>query len=114
MAPDEAYKDEEEKAGKPMWPLRVIQDLDNYSTVFMPGESPSFIIKSASTPPFLIRMRSGSIQGLSRLDIPKCEKGFIFIDDEASVFIHHRKNAESILTVIGYCACSTIAIGNQL
>lgn len=92
VTPDEAYKDEEEKAGKPMWPLRVIQDLDNYSTVFMPGESPSFIIKSASTPPFLIRMRSGPIQGLSRLDIPKCEKGFIFVDHEASVFIHHRKD----------------------
>lgn len=91
MAPEEPFRDEEDKAGKPMRPLRVIQDLDNYSTVFMPGEFPSFIIKSASTPPFLIGMSSGPIRGLSRLDIPQCEKGFIFIDGEVGVLIHHRK-----------------------
>lgn len=90
MAPDEAYKDGEEKVGKPLRPLRVIQDLDSYSTVFMPGESPCFIIKSASTPPFLIRMRCGPIRSLSRLDIPKYEKGFIFIDEEVGVLIQHR------------------------
>lgn len=60
-------------------PLRAIQDLDNYSTVFMPGDSPSFIFKSASSLPQFINLRTGPVRSLSRLNISKCEKGFVYI-----------------------------------
>ncbi|KAL9597081.1 MAG: hypothetical protein Q9219_005364 [cf. Caloplaca sp. 3 TL-2023] len=38
-------------------PMLAINDLSGYSTVILPGENPTFIIKSASSPPQLISIR---------------------------------------------------------
>lgn len=66
-------------------PLRVLNDIDNYSVVFMPGRSPSFIIKSALSPPQIINLRAGPVRSLSRLNTSKCEKGFVYIDESVSL-----------------------------
>lgn len=65
-------------------PLRAIQDISGYSTVFLPRASPSFILKSASSPPYVIDLNSGPIRSLCKLHIPSCEKGFVYINDKVS------------------------------
>ena len=60
--------------------LRVVQDLDGYSTVWIPGSPSSFIIKSASTPPHVINLADGEINSLCSLNISSCQKGFAYID----------------------------------
>ena len=62
-------------------PLRAIPDLDNYSTVFMPGSSPSFVMKPAASLPHIINLRTGPIRSLSKFSTSKCEKGFLYIDN---------------------------------
>ncbi|MCJ1428150.1 mRNA cleavage and polyadenylation factor subunit [Sticta canariensis] len=80
-AAEPLYEDEQHNR---VQPLRAIQDLDTYSTVFMPGNKPSFIIKSASSPPQFINLRTGPVRSLSRLNTSKCEKGFVYIGDNGS------------------------------
>lgn len=63
-------------------PLRAIQDIGGYSTVFVPRVSPSFILKSASSPPYVIDLNSGPIRSLCKVHTPGCEKGFIYINDK--------------------------------
>lgn len=62
--------------------LRVIQDLNGYSTVFMSGQYPCFVMKDASSPPLVIDMAGGPVQSLARMHTPRLEKGFIYIDDQ--------------------------------
>lgn len=74
--------DFEEKQHERRQPLRSLHDVGGYSAVFMPGESPCFIIKSAFSPPGVIDMCDGSVKGLTQLHSPTCQKGFLYIDGE--------------------------------
>lgn len=65
-------------------PLRSLQDISGYSAVFMPGQSPCFIIKSASSPPVVIDMCDSSVKNLTQLHSPTCQKGFLYIDGAVS------------------------------
>lgn len=64
--------------------MRAIHDLNGYSAVFLPGDSPTFVIKSASSPPQLISLNEKSVQSLSGLNTPTCERGFAYIDQIVS------------------------------
>ncbi|MCJ1464049.1 mRNA cleavage and polyadenylation factor subunit [Pseudocyphellaria aurata] len=82
-AAEPIYEDEQHNRTQP---LRALQDLDSYSVVFIPGNKPSLIIKSASSPPHFIGMRTGPVRCLSRLNTSKCEKGFVYIGDNGSTY----------------------------
>ncbi|KAL8824130.1 MAG: hypothetical protein Q9170_008244, partial [Blastenia crenularia] len=66
-------------------PMRAITDLSGYNTVFVPGEDPAFVIKSASGQPQRISMREKPIKSLAGLNTSKCGKGFAYINQEGSV-----------------------------
>ncbi|KAK3177207.1 hypothetical protein OEA41_008536 [Lepraria neglecta] len=65
-------------------PLRALHDVSGYSTVFMPGASPSFVIKSASSPPQVIGLSEDTVKGLTQLHTASCPKGFLCIDGEGN------------------------------
>ncbi|CAO1598257.1 mRNA cleavage and polyadenylation factor subunit [Xanthoria calcicola] len=77
-----SYDDDGESKREPM---RAIHDLNSYSTVFLPGDSPTFVIKSASSPPQLISLNEKSVQSLSGLNTPTCERGFTYIDQTGNI-----------------------------
>lgn len=64
--------------------MRAISDLNGYSAVFLPGQAPTFILKSATSPPQLINAREKPIRCLTRLNTSKCERGFAYIDQKVS------------------------------
>ncbi|KAL8777045.1 MAG: hypothetical protein Q9213_008033, partial [Squamulea squamosa] len=66
-------------------PMRAIHDLDGYSTVFLPGDSPTFIIKSASSPPQMITMRDKPVLSLTGLNTMTCERGFAYVDETGKI-----------------------------
>ncbi|KAL8998200.1 MAG: hypothetical protein Q9169_002685 [Polycauliona sp. 2 TL-2023] len=76
-----SYEDEE--SGRA--PMRALLDLSGYSTVFLPGDAPAFVIKSASSPPQLINLNENSVQDLSSLNASACEKGFAYIDQTGNI-----------------------------
>ncbi len=61
-------------------PLRTIHDIGTYSAIFVPGISPSFIIKSASSVPHVISLKGEVIRSLSGFNTSNCEQGFCYID----------------------------------
>ena len=65
-------------------PLRALQDVQGYSTVFLPGSSPSFVLKSASSLPRVISLGGGPIKSMSGLHAPSCERCFLHIDSNVS------------------------------
>ena len=82
--PNQDPADVEEQEQERRQPLRSLHDVGGYSAVFMPGHSPCFIIKSASSPPSVIDMCDGAIKSLTQLHSPTCKKGFLYVDEEVS------------------------------
>lgn len=69
-------------------PLRVLGNVNGYSAVFLPGHSPSFILKTASSHPHVICLHSGAIGDLSGFHTQNCERGFIAIGEKVNMLLH--------------------------
>ena len=65
-------------------PLRAVSDVGGKSVVFLPGASPGFVIKSATSLPRVIGLRGKGVKGMSSFHTAQCEKGWVHIDQEVS------------------------------
>ncbi|KAI6350634.1 hypothetical protein MCOR25_010522 [Pyricularia grisea] len=61
-------------------PLRACANIAGYSAVFMPGHSPSFLIKSSKATPKVIGLRGSGVRAMSSFHTEGCERGFIYAD----------------------------------
>jgi cleavage and polyadenylation specificity factor subunit 1 len=61
-------------------PLRPCANIGGYSTVFLPGASPSFIVKSSKGLPKVIGLQGQGVRGMSSFHTEGCERGFIYAD----------------------------------
>ena len=60
--------------------MRAIPNLGGYSTVFLPGGSPSFAIKSAKSTARVVRLQGAGVRGMSSFHTEGCDRGFIYAD----------------------------------
>jgi len=63
-------------------PLRAYGNIGGYSTVFMPGLSPSFIVKTSKSTPRVMNLQGREVRALSSFHTEGCERGFIYADSE--------------------------------
>lgn len=65
-------------------PLRALRNVSGLSTVFMPGDSGRFLVKTAKSSPHVVRLRGEFTRWLSGFDSPVngCGNGFIYVDAE--------------------------------
>lgn len=63
-------------------PLRACDNVGGYNAVFLPGPSPSFILKSAKSTPTVIGLQGAGVRTLSTFHTEGCEQGFIYADSE--------------------------------
>ncbi|KND87333.1 Protein cft1 [Tolypocladium ophioglossoides CBS 100239] len=63
-------------------PLRPCTNVGGYSTVFLPGPSPSFILKSSKSVPRVIGLQGLGVRGMSTFHTEGCDRGFIYADSE--------------------------------
>lgn len=75
-------------------PLRAIPDLGGYSTVYVPGASPRLILKSASSAPQIVPVKSIGIRALCGLHTATCEKGLLYITDNVWISSFVREVAD--------------------
>lgn len=65
-------------------PLRVCENVGGYSTVFLSGSSPSFVLKSAKSLPRVISLQGTAVRSLSSFHTESSERSFIYVDMEGS------------------------------
>ena len=63
-------------------PLRRCANIGGYSTVFLPGASPSFIIKSSKSIPRVVGLQGLGVRGMCTFHTAGCDRGFIYADSE--------------------------------
>ncbi|ORY68642.1 CPSF A subunit region-domain-containing protein [Pseudomassariella vexata] len=78
-SPVEVADDEAEQQPRNV-PLRRCADVGGFKTVFLPGASPSFIMKSSKTLPKVIGLQGGGVRTMSPFHTEGCERGFIYAD----------------------------------
>lgn len=61
-------------------PMRAVPNLGGYSTVFLPGGSPSFVIKSSKSSPKVISLQGVGVRSMSSFHTEGCDRGFIYVD----------------------------------
>lgn len=83
--PSESSTKITEKSQRRLKSLRILPDLGGLRAVFMPGASASFILGTSKSIPHVVRIRGDFVSGLSSLNVPGCEKGFIYVDNEVGV-----------------------------
>ncbi|KAK8075215.1 CPSF A subunit region [Apiospora hydei] len=59
---------------------RVAKNIGGYKTVFLPGASASFILKSSKTMPKVIGLQGDGVRSMSSFHTEGCERGFIYSD----------------------------------
>lgn len=79
--PEEVGEDEDEEPRRAV-PMRRCENIAGYKTVFIPGDSPSFIFKSSKTLPKVIGLQGNGVRGMSQFHTEGCERGFIFADSK--------------------------------
>ncbi|KAL7808025.1 CPSF A subunit region domain-containing protein [Trichoderma gracile] len=63
-------------------PLRICANVGGYSTVFLPGPSPAFVIKSSKSVPRVVGLQGHGVRGMSTFHTEGCDRGFIYADSE--------------------------------
>ncbi|TQS38506.1 hypothetical protein Golomagni_00986 [Golovinomyces magnicellulatus] len=67
------------------YPMRSIPNVGGYSIVFLPGASPSMVLKSSKSIPKVVSLQGVDVRGLSSFHTKSCDRGFIYADTEGIV-----------------------------
>lgn len=79
--PDVAAMETEERSEKLRdKPMRIISNIGGHSAVFLPGGSPSFVLKTSKTTPKVISLQGVGVRGMSSFHTAGCDRGFIYAD----------------------------------
>lgn len=73
------------QAGVRFRTMLAIPDLGGYSAVFIPGNSPSFIIKTCKSIPRVHPLCGTAVRSLSSFHTRSAERGFVYVDCEGAV-----------------------------
>ncbi|RWA07003.1 hypothetical protein EKO27_g8109 [Xylaria grammica] len=73
---------EDDVEGQRTYPMRRCDNIAGYKTIFLPGDSPHFILKSSKTLPKVIELQGSGVRGMSLFHTEGCERGFIYADSQ--------------------------------
>ncbi|KAG4440969.1 hypothetical protein IFR05_003533 [Cadophora sp. M221] len=77
-----AIETEDDVPGNRNEPMRAISNMGGYSTVFLPGGSPSFVLKTSKSTPKVLSLQGLGVRGMSSFHTEGCDRGFIYTDVE--------------------------------
>ncbi|KEY74035.1 hypothetical protein S7711_02625 [Stachybotrys chartarum IBT 7711] len=63
-------------------PLRRCPNVGGHSAVFLPGASPSFVLKSSKSAPRVVGLQGLGVRAMSPFHTEGCDRGFIYADSE--------------------------------
>nr|POF20041.1 protein cft1 [Quercus suber] len=81
---DETLQNPEDDRPAALQSLRI----GGYSVVYIPGVSPSMIVKDAKNLPKVISLRASKVQAITTLNYKNCARGFALIDSNGTLNEH--------------------------
>ncbi|KAI1077379.1 CPSF A subunit region-domain-containing protein [Whalleya microplaca] len=98
---DEVEEDEDDEAQRRESQMRWCENVAGYKTVFLPGNSPSFILRSSKTLPKVIGLQGGGVRGMSSFHTEGCERGFIYADSKGIARVSQIPTGNSTYAELG-------------
>ncbi|KAI1497048.1 CPSF A subunit region-domain-containing protein [Biscogniauxia marginata] len=96
---EESIEDDEEERRD--YPMRRCENVAGYKTVFLPGDSPSFILRSSKTLPKVLRLQGRGARGMSPFHTEGCERGFIYADSQGIARVSQVPTGDTTYADIG-------------
>ncbi|KAI1392719.1 CPSF A subunit region-domain-containing protein [Hypoxylon trugodes] len=93
--------DDEDEIQQQTPPMRRCDNIGGYKTVFLPGSSPSFVLKSSKTLPKVLRLQGDGVRGMSPFHTEGCERGFIYADSKGIARVSQIPTRNSSYAEIG-------------
>jgi cleavage and polyadenylation specificity factor subunit 1 len=85
---------EETNPGYSKGSLQALADVSGFNIVAVPGPSPSFLIKTSSSHPRVVNLRSKPVLGMSGYNTSSCPKGFAFVDSSVRPLLSESKSGD--------------------
>lgn len=63
-------------------PLRTVSNVSGFSTIFRPGVSPGFLVRTSTSSPHFLCLKGGYAQSLSKFETSEYGEGFILLDSK--------------------------------
>ncbi|KAI1331355.1 CPSF A subunit region-domain-containing protein [Xylariaceae sp. FL0255] len=101
IAKDPEVTTEDDVESHRTYPMRYCSNLAGYQTVFIPGGSPRFIMKSSKSQPKVIELQGSGVRGMSSFHTEGCERGFIYTDSEGIARVSRIQNGDTTYAEIG-------------
>ncbi|KAI1170009.1 CPSF A subunit region-domain-containing protein [Nemania sp. FL0916] len=73
---------EDDVEGQRTYPMRRCDSIAGYKAIFLPGDSPHFVLKSSKTLPKVLELQGSGVRGMSLFHTEGCERGFIYADSQ--------------------------------
>ncbi|KAJ1327515.1 cleavage and polyadenylation specificity factor subunit 1 [Microdochium nivale] len=93
--------EEEDEEPRRLLPMRSCKNIAGYSTVFVPGDAPRFIMKTAKSLPKLIELQGRGVQAMSSFHTEGCEHGIIYADTKGVARVAQIPTGETTYADIG-------------
>ncbi|KAH0539099.1 hypothetical protein FGG08_004337 [Glutinoglossum americanum] len=93
-------------------PMRILSNVCGYSAVFLPGTSPSFVLKSAASVPRVLSLKGKAVKGMSGFNTGGCERGWVYVDVDGVVRVSQFK-PNVTFTEIGW-AMQKVPLGGEV
>ncbi|KAI1485297.1 CPSF A subunit region-domain-containing protein [Biscogniauxia mediterranea] len=98
--PEESTSEEDDEERR-NYSLRRCENVAGYKTVFLPGDSPSFILRSSKTLPKVLRLHGRGARGMSPFHTEGCERGFIYADSQGIARVSQIPTGDTTYADIG-------------
>lgn len=73
---------EDDLEEKRTYAMRRCDNIAGYKAVFLPGDSPQFVLKSSKSLPKVIELQGSGVRGMSSFHTEGCERGLIYADSQ--------------------------------
>lgn len=92
---------DEEDEPRRLLPMRRCENIAGYRSVFVPGDTPRFILKSAKSQPKSIELQGRGVRGMSSFHTEGCERGLIYADSKGVARVSQVPCGDTTYTEIG-------------
>ncbi|KAI1815513.1 CPSF A subunit region-domain-containing protein [Poronia punctata] len=92
---------EDEMEEKRTYSMRRCDNIAGYKTIFVPGNSPRFVLKSAKTLPKTMELQGEGVRGMSTFHTEGCERGLVYADSRGIARVCQIPNGQTTYADIG-------------
>ncbi|KAI1342830.1 CPSF A subunit region-domain-containing protein [Xylariaceae sp. FL0016] len=101
LAADPQVPTEDDEQERRNYTMRRCENIGGYKSVFVPGDTPRFILRSSRTLPKVLELQGIGVRGMSSFHTEGCERGFVYSDSDGIARVCRIRTGDTTYADIG-------------